>query len=105
MSTVNYSIYSMYFNTPLNPSGQYLDIWQPRNIGATKNDKTITINETYNQRPDLLSFDLYGDARLWWVFAQRNPNVLGTDPLGNFVTGTEIIIPTASNLKSALGIS
>jgi hypothetical protein len=50
-----------------------------------------------------LAFDLYSDARLWWVFAQRNPNTL-VDPLGDFTTGTTIFLPKLANLKSALGL-
>ena len=66
-------------------------------------DLTLIINETYNLRPDLLAYDLYGDANLWWVFSQRNPNQL-QDPLGDFVTGTTIYLPQESTLKSVLGI-
>jgi hypothetical protein len=105
MTTVSYSSYSMYYSTPLSPNSRYLDLWVPRTVPANKSDKTMTINETYNQRPDLLAHDLYGDARLCWVFAQRNPNTLASDPLGNFVTGTVIFLPDATALKSALGLS
>ena len=43
-----------------------------------------------------------GDASLWWVFAQRNPNAL-TDPLGSFVKGTKIYLPKIDTLRSSLG--
>jgi hypothetical protein len=73
-----------------------------RPIPKLIDDLSMTINETYNLRPDLLAFDLYEDASLWWVFAQRNPNQL-QDPLFDFTTGTTIYLPQISTLKSVLG--
>ena len=58
----------------------------------------------YQYRPDLLAFDLYGDASLWWVFAARNPNKLGPDPVFNFIAGVEFYIPNMVTLQVALGI-
>ncbi len=54
-------------------------------------------------RPDLLAFDLYGDAQLWWVFTQRNMDVL-EDPIFDFVPGKKIYIPKASGLRTVLGV-
>jgi len=51
-----------------------------------------------------MAYDMYGDPNLWWVFAQRNPNSLAADPLNNFVTGLQIYVPNAQNLKSFLGL-
>jgi hypothetical protein len=65
-------------------------------------DLSFTINLTYQYRPDLLAHDLYGDARLWWVFYQRNPNTLTKPPL-DFVTDTQILLPKITTLKSVLG--
>jgi hypothetical protein len=60
------------------------------------------INQTYQYRPDLLAFDLYDNATLWWVFYQRNPNTL-TAPPWDFVANTQIYLPKLSVLRSALG--
>lgn len=95
-----YQSTSPYFLTPVN--GEYLDVMVNRSIPKLADDIRFTINETYNLRPDLLAYDLYGTPNLWWVFAQRNPNSL-TDPLLNFVTGTSIYLPKKSTLKSVLG--
>jgi len=46
---------------------------------------------------------MYGDAKLWWVFSQRNPNRL-KDPMFDFVTGTGIYIPQLTTLREALGL-
>ena len=97
-----YTSSSPYFDTPV-INNQYLGVMVNRPIPKLIDDLSMTINETYNLRPDLLAFDLYGDASLWWVFAQRNPNAL-QDPLGDFTTGTTIYLPQQSTLKSVLGI-
>jgi alpha-L-fucosidase len=97
-----YTSNSPYFDTPV-INNQYLGVMVNRVIPKLVDDLSMTINETYNLRPDLLAFDLYGDASLWWVFAQRNPNQL-QDPLGDFTTGTTIYLPQQSTLKSVLGI-
>jgi hypothetical protein len=97
-----YTSSSPYFDTPV-VSNQYLGIMVNRSIPKLADDLSMTINETYNLRPDLLAYDLYGDSNLWWVFAQRNPNTL-QDPLMDFVSGTTIYLPQQSTLKTVLGI-
>jgi hypothetical protein len=51
----------------------------------------------------MMAYDLYGDPRLWWVFAQRNPNTL-VDPINDFVTGLKIYLPSGDNVRTALGL-
>ena len=92
---------SAYFDTPVR-SNNYLSLLVNRRIPKLADDLEYTITETYNLRPDLLAFDLYQDATLWWVFAQRNPNTL-TNPLNDFTTGTTIYLPKKSTLQSTLG--
>ena len=65
---------------------------------------TYTILPVYDYRPDMFAYDLYGNANLWWVFASRNPNVLGPDPYFNFTAGLGIYIPTIDTLRVVLGI-
>jgi hypothetical protein len=50
-----------------------------------------------------LAFDLYGTSKLWWVFSQRNLDII-QDPIFDFVPGTQIFIPKRSGLVSILGI-
>lgn len=97
-----YTPSSFLFDTPVINS-QYLGVMVDRPIPKLIDDLSMTINETYHLRPDLLAFDLYEDPNLWWVFAQRNPNQL-QDPLFDFVTGTTIYLPQQSTLKTVLGI-
>lgn len=95
-----YASTSPYFTTPIN--GIYMDFMVNRPIPKQADDLLFRINTTYNLRPDLLAYDLYGDAGLWWVFAQRNPNTLA-DPLYDFVDGVQIYLPKITTLKAALG--
>ena len=80
----------------------FLDVMVNRPIPKQNDDILYTINLTYQYRPDLLAFDLYGTPTLWWVFYQRNPNTLTAPPL-DFAVGTRIYLPKISTLKSTLG--
>jgi hypothetical protein len=73
-----------------------------RPIPKATDDLLFTINTTFQYRPDLLAFDLYGNSGLWWVFYQRNPNTLTKPPL-DFKAGRLIYLPKLSTLKTVLG--
>ena len=96
----NYDATSPYFETGY--SQFFLDVMVNRPIPKEDDDLTFTINATYQYRPDLLAYDLYGIAGLWWVFYQRNPNTLQAPPL-DFQANTLIYLPKITTLKSALG--
>lgn len=81
----------------------FLDVMVNRPIPKENDDQLFQINTTYQYRPDLLAFDLYDNAGLWWVFYQRNPNTLTAPPL-DFTAGTQIYLPKITTLKSVLGI-
>jgi len=95
-----YDATSPYFETGY--SQFFLDSMVNRPIPKQDDDITFTINLTYQYRPDLLAFDLYGTGALWWVFYQRNPNTLQAPPL-DFAVGTTIFLPKVATLKSSLG--
>ena len=96
-----YSATSPYFTT--SESSDYLDILSPREITMELDDQSYTIERTYAYRPDLLAYDLYGTPRLWWVFAQRNPDEL-EDPIYDFKPGVTIQLPKPANISSDLGV-
>ena len=81
-----------------------LDFMSYRPIPKIPSDVLMTITKVYEYRPDLLAYDLYGDSRLWWVFAERNPNRIGKDPYFDFIAGTQIYVPKLDTLKQVLGI-
>lgn len=91
-----------YSQTKVTASG-FLDILNIRPVPAEGNDVLYEIISAYHHRPDLLAFDLYGSKDLWWVFAQRNLEIL-KDPVFDFATGTKIYLPKKSNLTQALGV-
>mgnify|MGYP001053915143 CR=1 FL=1 len=80
----------------------YLGPLNIRPVPAEADDILYTIQPQYNYRPDLLAYDLYDDTKLWWVFAQRNMDVI-KDPIFDFVSGTQIYLPKGDNLKRVLG--
>lgn len=97
----SYSKNSPYYQT--GTFGKFLDVMTPRTVKKDPQDTIYTIDYLYNQRPDLLAFDLYKDSGLWWVFAARNPDVI-QDPIFDFVAGTTIYIPSKQSLESTLGL-
>jgi hypothetical protein len=81
----------------------YLELLTIRPVPAETDDFYYTIENQYRHRPDLLSYDLYGTPKLWWVFVQRNMSTI-KDPIFDFVPGTKIYIPKKSNLQRFLGV-
>lgn len=96
-----YSNTSPWYNTPTKQD--YLDVLSIRPVSAEPDDFLYTIQSQYTHRPDLLAYDLYGDASLWWVFIQRNLDVL-QDPIFDFIPGKKIYIPKNSSLRTILGL-
>jgi hypothetical protein len=98
-----YPASSPYYNTNI-VNNNFLDVLTFRPIPMNPSDVYMEITTVYEYRPDLLAYDLYNNASLWWVFAVRNPNRLGPDPYFNFKTGVGIYVPTMQTLRTALGI-
>jgi hypothetical protein len=96
-----YSNTSPWYTTKI--KNNYLDVLSIRPVSADVDDFLYTIEPQYTYRPDLLAYDLYGEVNLWWVFIQRNLDVL-QDPILDFVPGTQIYIPKGSGLKTVLGL-
>jgi hypothetical protein len=99
--SVKYSKTSPYFSTGL--YGNFLDIATNRPITKKVDDVSYVIDKIYQFRPDLLAYDLYSDASLWWVFAARNPNVI-RDPVFDFLPGVQIYLPKQTTLAEDLGL-
>lgn len=96
-----YTSTSPYYRTTIVQN--YLDVLTIRPVSAEPDDYLYTIQPQYTYRPDLLAYDLYKESKLWWVFIQRNLDVL-QDPIFDFVPGKQIYVPKASSLKTVLGI-
>lgn len=96
----NYSKQSVFYKIPsVYKSGiTYLDFAILKSFASDISDYEFTITEKYNNRPDLLSNDLYGSPFLCLLFSLRNPDLLG-DPIYDFTTGKTIMIPTADRVR------
>lgn len=99
MAKVVYAKSSVYALTP--QTSTYLGYWEPPSVVPSVTDRLITLSEKYRHRPDLLSADLYGTPRLWWVFAVINPNII-TDPIYSMKPGMELYVPIASSVQGYL---
>jgi alpha-L-fucosidase len=96
-----YSSTSPWYKTLI--TNNYLNLLTIRPVSAETDDYLYTIESQYAYRPDLLAFDLYGTSSLWWVFTQRNLNVI-QDPILDFIPGKQIYICKKTSLFSALGL-
>lgn len=97
-----YTKTSPWSNTAISTNSE-LEILKIRPVPADDDDFLYKIEPQYTHRPDLLAFDLYGTSKLWWVFAQRNMDVL-KDPVFDMEPGVEIFLPKSSELKKTLGL-
>lgn len=96
-----YSKLSPYRNTTQNQL--YLELLEIVPVPAEDDDFLYQIESQYTHRPDLLSYDLYGTPKLWWVFAQRNLSVI-EDPIFDFEPGVQIYLPKKRNLQKFIGL-
>jgi hypothetical protein len=100
MKIIEYSTTSPWYNTEV--TNEYLNILTIRPVSAEMDDFLYILESQYAYRPDLLSYDLYQTPNLWWVFMQRNLDVI-QDPIFDFVPGLQFYIPKAASLFSVLG--
>lgn len=99
MTTI-YSSSSQYYSTE--QTTWYLDFWNYRSIPEDATDYYLTLDGKYNERPDMLSFDLYGSVKYWWIFSILNKDTL-IDPIYDLKQGITIRIPTKTRLANLLG--
>jgi len=89
---VEYRRDSLYRSTEVE-NKQYLSIWEPTVTEISSlTTQPYTIENKYHQRPDTLADKLYGNAKLWWVFATINQDILN-DPITDFEAGLTIQVP------------
>jgi Base plate wedge protein 53 len=98
---MTYSNLSLYASTSM--TNGYLDILNLKDILPASDDILFTVTQQYSLRPDLLAYDRYGEADLWWVFAVRNKDVL-LDPVYDMLAGQRIYIPSNKRIRDYLGL-
>ena len=84
MSTTGRNQYSA---TPV--TDFYLDIAKfptAADLLKNKTPEIIVVDPKFQNRPDLLSYELYGNSSYWWVIALINRNQL-RDPIRDLKTG------------------
>ena len=91
---------SPYYDTPTVLF--YRDLLSFRELTASDDDDLISVTDRYIERPDMLSFDLYGTTRYWWVFMIRNMDII-KDPIFDLQAGIEIYVPKRERLERELG--
>jgi hypothetical protein len=97
-----YSSNSPWYRTDI-VNDQYLDLLSIRPVPASDDDVLYTVEPQFTYRPDLLAYGIYGNHKLWWVFAQRNMDII-KDPVYDLVPGLEIYIPQGPRLREVLGL-
>ena len=103
--TVTYRGTSPYVLTNQTTSNNvsYLDFWAAPYITINTTDTLYIVERKYQNRPDLLSYDLYKTTGYWWVFAARNSDII-KDPIYDLVAGITIYLPDGKYLPKS-GVS
>jgi len=82
---------NQYANTPI--TDFYLDIANfptaASLVGDGGSSKFYVVSPRHQFRPDLLSYDIYGNSKYWWIIALLNRNQL-QDPIRDLKSGMTI---------------
>jgi hypothetical protein len=100
MTRVAYPPNSPCSGTP--QSSWYLGRFVWRAIPPDAGDTLYTLQARHQNRPDTLSFDLYGTPAYWWVFCVRNP-FMRHDPIWACHSGQTIWVPSGAYLRRVVG--
>lgn len=95
-----YSNKSIYHDTPI-INRRFLGFYVDRDIGISGSDEFIELESRHNYRPDILSYDLYGTEKYWWIFPRMNMDLI-KDPIKDFKEGLVIRVPTSERLKRSI---
>lgn len=98
----NFNNSSRYVNTVVedNRSDQQFLPLRPRlNLEAKENDIFFQVTKELEKRPDLISFDIYGTADLWWVIYEFNEI---NDPFFDLTQGQILRMPASERVIIAL---
>ena len=96
MATTFYDPRSFYALTTVTPT--YMDHTVFPTVVFDGDESRYLIDAKYQNRPDKLAYDLYGTAKLWWVFSLCNRDKL-EDPVWDFRSGLQITVPSPNSVK------
>ena len=101
LTSAVYKNSSPYSNTQY-LDGKFLDLLTYKGLPAQADDIYKQIGNTWQYRPDLMSYDLYQTVDYWWVFMVRNKDVID-DPIWDFTADKMIYIPKLQTIVTTLG--
>ncbi len=95
---VIYSLYSPYAKTK---QTWHLGYNLPASIIPADSDSEYEIPNIYHEQPWRLAKELYGNERLYYIFALLNSDLI-EDPVYDFTAGKTIRIPTLQRVQQWL---
>lgn len=98
--TITYSSKSIYYKTPQNDFS--LQYYVHRDIPKDTSDRFVVLEGRHENKPTVLSYDLYGTSAYWWTFTILNMDTI-QDPIRDFMSGMTIRIATLDRLKKTVG--
>jgi hypothetical protein len=87
------SITDFYLNLAKLPTAEELT--------RNKTPQFITVAPKFQYRPDLLSYELYGNSSYWWLIALLNRNQL-QDPIRDLKAGMVLTVLSPSDAKGII---
>lgn len=96
-----YNDTDFYYETPI-ADRTFLMFYKKRDFPMDATDEYIIVEKRHENRPYVLSYDLYGVNYYTWIFAQFNMDTL-KDPIRDLKEGVVLRVPTASRLTQHFG--
>ena len=92
-----YAAKSFFYKTPQDNWG--LGYYVDRGLNLDNSDTYQKLLPRHHLRPDLLSYDLYGDPDYWWIIFRMNMNIIN-DPMRDFISGLIVRCPSIDRVRS-----
>lgn len=87
------------------PKGERNKTWDFRKKLADIQDlgdiDFLIADSRHVNRPDAIAYKFYGNAKFWWIIAERNEI---TDPFTGFYKGRKLKIPSMEAIRRELGV-
>lgn len=80
--------------------GRFAGYYVHRSVDPHQDDAIVKVSTRWHQRPDLMSYDLYGNPDLFVVIAVRNKL---QDPIYDLVEGIDVVVPSADRARQLTG--
>lgn len=76
-----------------------MGMWERTVFERSSDDIQYIVSSAEQERPDLIAFRLYSQARLGWLVLQYN-NIV--DPATELVTGSKLVLPTPTRVALSI---